>query len=398
MNLPLLHGGSVTIAEASVGSPLYDIAPEHVGAIVAVLLMPVAAWYVRLGASRGSRRAQTLLAGYDRLPTADRIAAWLIAVSAVVHLALIGHGPAPTKALFLADAIALAWVARRLVLGRPWRLPAVVVLTGSVAAWWAAAIGGEPPDQVAIATKLVEIVAITLAIAPRTPGRLKGLASTSATVALVFVTALAGWIGSFAAAAEGAEPGQGHHGGAAVAPGTLLTAHPGRDATPEERAAADQLVADTRRAIAKYANPAVAAADGYDVAGLAGLGFHAGNPLYEHDGRILDPERPETLVYADTREGPVLLGAMFIMPKAHLPGPAVGGPLTPWHAHEQICIGLLPPSLTGLVSPLGGCPVASIAVPLTPEMIHVWTVPGAPQVFGDLDEAWLKEYLATARG
>jgi hypothetical protein len=28
-------------------------------------------------------------------------------------------------------------------------------------------------------------------------------------------------------------------------------------------------------------------------------------------------------------------------------------------------------------------------------MIHVWIVPGAPQPFGDLDEAWRRNYLQT---
>jgi hypothetical protein len=27
-------------------------------------------------------------------------------------------------------------------------------------------------------------------------------------------------------------------------------------------------------------------------------------------------------------------------------------------------------------------------------MIHVWTVPGAPDPFGDLDDAWLDAYLS----
>jgi hypothetical protein len=154
-------------------------------------------------------------------------------------------------------------------------------------------------------------------------------------------------------------------------------------------------VQSARIALARYADPAVAAADGYHVNGLAGIDFHASNPAYEHDDRILDPAHPETLVYAVAPDGrPVLMGAMFAMPKIGEPGPAIGGPLTVWHGHENVCVSLTPPGLSGLLSPLGTCPVGSILLPRTGEMIHLWIVPGAPEPFGDLDEAWKRAYLA----
>ncbi len=31
-------------------------------------------------------------------------------------------------------------------------------------------------------------------------------------------------------------------------------------------------------------------------------------------------------------------------------------------------------------------------------MIHVWTLPGVPEPFGDLDDGWLSEYLEAAAG
>ena len=143
-----------------------------------------------------------------------------------------------------------------------------------------------------------------------------------------------------------------------------------------------------------HADPAIAAADGYQVDGIAGVDFHAMNPGYEHDGRVLDPARPEALVYGRSPRGPVLLGAMFVMPGIDQPGPAVGGPLTVWHAHERICFSLLPPALTGIESPLGGCPVGSLDLPRTSQMIHIWTAPGAPDPFGDLSEDWRRSFVA----
>ena len=58
-------------------------------------------------------------------------------------------------------------------------------------------------------------------------------------------------------------------------------------------------------------DPKVAAAAGYHVAGMSGIDFHANNPAYEGDGRVLDPARPETLVYAIAPDGrAVLFGAL----------------------------------------------------------------------------------------
>lgn len=34
-----------------------------------------------------------------------------------------------------------------------------------------------------------------------------------------------------------------------------------------------------------------------------------------------------------------------------------------------------------------------VRLPTTNSMMHVWTVAGAPQQFGDLDEAWKRNYL-----
>jgi hypothetical protein len=173
-----------------------------------------------------------------------------------------------------------------------------------------------------------------------------------------------------------------------------MPAVPDREATPEEIAAAERLLLDTRVALARYRDPAVAAADGYKVEGLSGIDFHAANPAYEKDGRVLDPARPESLVYAVAPDGrPVLMGALFQMPDFGQPGPMIGGPLTVWHGHEHVCFSLTPLALAGLLSPLGMCPLGSIDLPLTAQMIHIWIVPGAPQPFGDLDDEWKRGYL-----
>jgi hypothetical protein len=391
VNTPLEH------EHAAGGSPLYQVSPEHLAAVFALGVLVVGAWLLL---RRGAPSFMPSLA------PAERLLAGLLAGSAAIHAGLaIGHDDhaAGLRALFLVDAALLGLIARRVLGGSQAGRLGVVVLAGSIGAYWLSALGGEAPDQVGLATKLGEIVALAIVLRP-TPanrmGALRSFAGSAAIGLLVIVTATSSWIGAFRASA--AEPGAvaGHHvhAGSIAPPGTILPVVPQREPTPAERAAAVELVLEARYALARYADPAVAAADGYRVNGLAGIDFHAANPAHENDDRVLDPAHPETLVYAVAPDGrPVLMGAMFMMPKIGTRGPTIGGPLTVWHAHEHVCFSLTPPGLAGLLSPLGMCPLGTIDVPLTAEMIHIWIVPGAPEPFGDLDEAWKRAYLqATA--
>lgn len=371
------------------GSPLYFIAPDHftgLGALVAFLI--AGAWL--LGRGR-----------FGHLAVADQLLIVLIAASAAVHagLAIADEHGGSARLLFVADAVLLGYVARRVARGGSIGRLGAAVLVGSIVAYWASTLGGEPADQLGSITKLIEIAALAIAVRPAAGlprGALRSFAGSAAVVLLVVGTAASSWVGAFRASS--AEPGAvaGHHvhGGAVPPPGTIMPVVPDRGPTPEEIAAAERLLQDTRVALARYRDPAVAAADGYKVEGLSGIDFHAGNPAYEKDGRVLDPARPESLVYAVAPDGrPVLMGALFQMPDLSQPGPAVGGPLTVWHGHEHICFSLTPPALAGLLSPFGMCPLGSIDVPTTAQMIHIWIVPGAPQPFGDLDDDWKRGYL-----
>ena len=182
--------------------------------------------------------------------------------------------------------------------------------------------------------------------------------------------------------------------GEASQPGTLVPVGDDREPTEHEWAEADELYDATVAAVARYENPEAAAMDGYNIDGMYGLEFHAANAAYKTDGRVFDPERPENLIYAVTADGPILIGVMFEMEGIGNAGPAVGGPLTVWHAHANVCIALTPLALAGLTSPFGVCPVGSITIPITNEMIHMWTLPGAPDRFGHLEQEWLNSYLA----
>jgi len=168
-----------------------------------------------------------------------------------------------------------------------------------------------------------------------------------------------------------------------------------RAPTQDERDAADEFHARTVAAIAKYQDISVAAADGYLVDNIVGSEFHAENPVYKSDGVVLDPNRPETLVYEPTPDGPVLLGAMYEMEAIGLEGPMFAGPIAVWHSHDHICFGSIPVTLAGFESPLGTCPILSLSLPLTNEMIHVWTLDGVEDPYTELEDGWVADYLAS---
>ncbi|MDQ2911813.1 MAG: hypothetical protein M3T56_00970 [Chloroflexota bacterium] len=371
------------------GSPLYQVASEHLAGVIALGVVPIALWLLR-------RK------GAHRLPPIEWLLVGLLLGSAAIHIGLVignDHGGG-VALLFLADAVLLVVIARRVLHRHSAGRLGAAVLLGSIVAYWLAMIG-EPPDQLGLATKLAEILALVIVIRPALSSRPRKLGSFARGLAiclLVVGTAASSWVGAFRAAAgePGAVAGHNVHGGSVPPPGTIFPAVEERDATAAERAAANDFLLAARKALARYADPALAKADGYKVDGLAGIDFHASNPPYEHDDRVFDPAHPESLVYAvDPNGRPVLMGAVFQMPNLGQPGPTIGGPLTVWHGHEDICIALTPPGLSGLLGPLGTCPVGSILLPRTAEMIHIWIVPGAPEPFGDLDDAWKRTYLRT---
>jgi hypothetical protein len=155
--------------------------------------------------------------------------------------------------------------------------------------------------------------------------------------------------------------------------------------TAGQSTAATQLIGATAASLARYADHRAAIADGYRAFPLGGDTVHYENERYKNDGRVLDPERPEQLVYVTTRRGPVLVGAGYVMPRAGVAGPEPGGPLTEWHAHD-LCVSPVPPFFVGVQSTLGGCPPLSVGV-RGPQMMHVWLVesPGGPFA-DDLDK------------
>ena len=250
-----------------------------------------------------------------------------------------------------------------------WRWPTAALLVATILAYLGVIISQrESVDDLALATKLVELAALGLVLVPS--GRRLDWRWPTATVSLLLAITVSGAVAWAASLRPGAD-GHAHDGR------VVLTAAPPTDA---QRSAAASLVEDTRAGIERYADVQVALADGYrPTTPPQGPQVHYVNEAFQHSGRILDPTRPPALVYASTPSGPLLLGAMYMMPKANMPGPDVGGSLAEWHTHPNVCFVLPTFGMDIIMSPYGTCPVGSINAP-TPAMLHVWTVanPGGP--------------------
>jgi hypothetical protein len=152
--------------------------------------------------------------------------------------------------------------------------------------------------------------------------------------------------------------------------------------TADQQAAANSLWQKTQTATVRYESLANARADGYVAFNpISASLVHYVKPEYMQDGRILDPQYVESLVYENTLRGPVLVAAMYSLEDPNAAPPDVAGQLTPWHRHDDLCF-----TPTGeVVGAAPSCPPGS-ATYFTPWMLHVWLVPNRYGRFAaDLD-------------
>lgn len=354
-------------------SPMYTVSDEHGLGLLMALVGLAVAWYV-----------------LRSRPPATRASISLLAATGVGHIGLaLGHEPEVRTGAFVAFGLWAVYSARRWATTGTRARGTVAGLTLSVLAYCGVLISGESPDQAGLIFKVLEVGAIAVLLGEQADTRSRRLRQSTAVVAMLVTLGLTGWIGAFVGG------GHTHELGETPAPGLSIPRLDPIPPTVQDREAADRLFEDTLANIQRFEDVTVAAAEGYAVETMSRSGGHADNPEYKDDGRILDPTRPETLVYYPGPDGPVLLGAMYQTDESGEPGPMVGGSLTVWHGHDHVCFSLLPLGLGSLGSPMGTCPLGTITVALTNEMIHVWTVEGAPSRFGDLDDEWLAENLGS---
>jgi hypothetical protein len=358
------------------------------------------------------------------------------ALVAVAALASIGAGAihataagahsehrAAVVAFALTAVFQIGWGVFMLV--RPWRAVALLGVAGNAAAvggWVLAKTNGigfvagldvrEDPqfaDTLAAALAVVAVIGALAVLLPglsaRVSGRRPALVGVSAVAALALTVPgmvaagshshagghehggeTAGHDHEHGAAGEEAAAGHEHagHEAAAVAPTPYDPTKPidlgGVDGvTPEQQAAAENLIAITLWRLPQWSDPKVAEAAGFHSIGDGFTGYeHFIQWDWINDDHILDPDHPESLVYRVDGSGTrTLEAAMYMLPQGETLDtvPELGGKLTQWHIHDNLCF--TPgeaPKVRGVTGPSQGCPAGLTKLDPVP-MIHVWIVP-----------------------
>jgi hypothetical protein len=147
--------------------------------------------------------------------------------------------------------------------------------------------------------------------------------------------------------------------------------------------AAANLIKETDASLVRFENVRNAIAAGYTYRlatnGEEHLLYDGGNPAYQG----LNPKDPSSLVYAINVRGhaPILLGAMYLMGQGN--GPQIGGGLTRWHSHLEVCRGNRIIVAGFNVALRGHCDPSTWQDTYTTQMLHVWVVPYPGGVFSD---------------
>lgn len=358
---------------------MFDIAPDHaIGLYAALVALPLALLALKLRRPRG-------------IPGTVLGASVLMAMSGAIHLGLVWthRDETVTAVLFVMNGSAYI-VLSQLYAWRRWRLLSAGLITATLLGYLVyIVLGFDTPDQVAVTTKLLELTALGLVLvpvrgeSPTARRRIRWSALGAALPVLTVLTTAVVWIDDLA------RPDAQHvHAGAVLQATNDVP-------TAEQVAAAQQLYDKTLAAIAPYRDWHVAWAAGYRPGGSQTMpSTHWMNQRYVDAGYVLDPRHPQGLVYANSKHGPVLLGAMFQMKGLGVFGPDPGGPLTAWHQHQNICFTPFGFEFS-LMTPESTCPLGSIDIS-APAMLHVWIVdnPGGkfavdidPKVVKQIDQA-----------
>jgi hypothetical protein len=153
--------------------------------------------------------------------------------------------------------------------------------------------------------------------------------------------------------------------------------------TAQQLLGAMEYVQVTSAAVAKYQVLSAAVAAGYQpITSTAYPVVHYVNWAYYSDSNAMDPNHVDSLVYAFTPRGPVLVAAMYLLTQPGVNGPMPYGCLVQWHAHTNLCFSLA----TGVIVGFAPCSPGSVHQ-ATGMMTHVWQVPvpGGPLAMDPTD-------------
>jgi hypothetical protein len=160
----------------------------------------------------------------------------------------------------------------------------------------------------------------------------------------------------------------------------------------EQQARAEELIYQTRTILPKFSTPEIAETYGFTSIGDASTGVeHYINWSWINDDHELDPNYPESLVFAVGPGGSrTLASAMYMVGDDYTleTVPDVGGPLTQWHIHNNLCFSQDPTvsgstRVVGVTSADGPCSFG-IKLHANP-MLHVWLTPQACGPFAALE-------------
>ncbi|MEO8263925.1 MAG: hypothetical protein ABI706_00285 [Ilumatobacteraceae bacterium] len=160
--------------------------------------------------------------------------------------------------------------------------------------------------------------------------------------------------------------------------------------TPEQQAAAENLVAVNVVRLPQWADYQVAEAAGYHSIGDGLTGFeHFIKWDLINDDVSLDPDHPESLVYQPQPDGSKkLVSAMYFLPDTVglKDVPNIGGALMQWHIHDNLCFTDDPvaPLVRGVTDANGNCGPPFVKLASAP-MIHVWITPNKCGPFAALE-------------
>ena len=225
-------------------------------------------------------------------------------------------------------------------------------------------------DQFAAGLAAVTVVACVVCLATRRI-RLPRSAAIAAAVALIAVgvpsAAAAVNHGHGPPAVPAAVPPKGFTPGLPID----LSGVPG--VSLQQQARAEALLARTVERLPKWADPAFAEANGFRSIRDGSTGVeHYLNRAFIEDDVMLDPDQPESLVYDTTVSPKKLVAAMYMA----TPGttldtvPDIGGALTQWHIHNNLCFNGQG-QFAGLTQSDGSCRAPLVKGEELP-MIHAW--------------------------
>jgi hypothetical protein len=168
---------------------------------------------------------------------------------------------------------------------------------------------------------------------------------------------------------------------------TALRGEPG--VSPAQLRRASKLLSSTIAELPRWSTPAQAYAAGYrSIGDTKSKDEHYVNWKYVNDGHILDPAHPESIVFEHHDGAQVAVAAMYSLPigSTFADVPDVGGALTQWHVHRNLCLTNDPEQriILRFTASDGSCPPGTSKASNTP-MLHVWTVPNPCGPFASLE-------------